>query len=56
MNDDLKRDINDVCRDICNQIYIARNITLNHDMIMTQLKRIDIVLRSREYQDYDEEE
>lgn len=56
MNDDLRRDINEVCKDICNQIYIARNITLDHDMIITQLKRIDNVLRSREYPDYDEEE
>lgn len=56
MNDDLKRDINEVCKDICNQIYIARNITLDHDMILAQLKRIDNVLRTREYVDYDEEE
>lgn len=49
MNDDLKRDVKDVCHEICGQIYIARNITLDNDMIIKQLERIDRILRSREY-------
>jgi hypothetical protein len=56
MNDDLKRDPKEVCYDICAQIYIARNITLNHDMIIKQLERIDYLLATREDPFYDEEE
>lgn len=45
--DDLQRDLKDVCHEICGQIYIARNITLDHDHIMKQLERIDNLLRDR---------
>ena len=38
-------DIRDECKDICNRIYIARNITLNADKIEEQMKRIDRLLR-----------
>jgi DNA polymerase II large subunit len=33
------------CRDICNRIYIARNITMNADEIEEQMRRIDRLLR-----------
>ena len=45
--DDLDRDIAEVCREICNKIYIARNITLDNNMIIKQLERIDYLLRDR---------
>lgn len=33
------------CRDICNQIYIARNISMNNDSILDSLKKIDALMR-----------
>jgi len=33
------------CKDICNRIYIARNITMNADEIEEQMRRIDRLLR-----------
>lgn len=33
---------------ICNQIYIARNITLNPDAIEEQLKKIDSLFRDKD--------
>jgi hypothetical protein len=33
------------CEDICNRIYIARNITMNADEIEEQMRRIDRLLR-----------
>ena len=36
------------CKDICNQIYIARNISLNQDSILDALKKIDILMRDKE--------
>ena len=36
------------CKDICNQIYIARNISLSQDSILDALKKIDILMRDKE--------
>ena len=36
------------CRDICNQIYIARNISLNEESILDALKKIDTIMRDKE--------
>jgi len=33
------------CKDICNQIYIARNISMNNDSILDSLKKIDTLMR-----------
>ena len=33
------------CKDICNQIYIARNISMNNDSILDSLKKIDALMR-----------
>ena len=38
-------DIKEECKDICNRIYIARNITMNADEIEEQMRRIDRLLR-----------
>jgi hypothetical protein len=38
-------DIAEECKDICNRIYIARNITMNADEIEEQMRRIDRLLR-----------
>lgn len=39
----------DVMRAILNKIYIARNITLNEALIIQQLKVIDQLMRTVEY-------
>jgi hypothetical protein len=31
---------------ICNQIFIARNITINQEVILANLKKIDILFRT----------
>lgn len=36
----------EVLKEICNRIYIARNITLNNDSILEQLKMIDKLFRT----------
>jgi len=38
--------------DICSRIYIARNISLRHDIIIKQLERIDTLFRDNEIQNY----
>lgn len=35
-------------REICNKIYIARNISLNHESVLEQLKKIDKLFRAYE--------
>jgi len=37
-----------ILKDICHKIYIARNITLNADTILEQMKSIDILFRNNE--------
>jgi hypothetical protein len=37
-----------ILKDICNKIYIARNITLNNDEINHQMQRIDKILKDTE--------
>lgn len=37
-----------ILKDICNRIYIARNISLNNDTILSELERIDTLFRERE--------
>ena len=37
------------CKDICNRIYIARNITMNADEIEEQMRRIDRLLREPDW-------
>jgi hypothetical protein len=49
---DLQEDIKEVCYNICSQIYIARNITLDNDQIIKQLERIDNLLRDRSEEGY----
>lgn len=34
--------------DICNRIYIARNISLSHESIMEEFKKIDSLFRTME--------
>lgn len=41
-------------RDICNRIYIARNISLNQEKILEELQKIDSLFRDREYNESDE--
>jgi hypothetical protein len=45
MNNKKEIDIEKECKDICNRIYIARNITMNADEIEEQMRRIDRLLR-----------
>ena len=40
--------------DICNRIYMARNITLSQESILDELKKIDCLFRNDEYNDEDE--
>ena len=35
-------------KEICNKIYIARNISLNHESVLEQLKKIDKLFRAYE--------
>lgn len=35
-------------KEICNKIYIARNISLNHESVLEQLKEIDKLFREDE--------
>lgn len=35
-------------KEICNKIYIARNISLNHESVLEQLKKIDKLFREYE--------
>lgn len=37
-----------ILKDLCHKIYIARNITLDQNVIMDNLKRIDILFRDTE--------
>lgn len=45
----------DKMHDICLKIYGARNIWLNNDDILDQLKRIDQLFRTKNYTDWDEQ-
>ena len=36
------------CKDICNQIYIARNISMDNDSVLDSLKKIDTLMRDKE--------
>lgn len=38
----------EILKEICHQLYIARNITFDHDSIQEALKRIDILFRDTE--------
>jgi hypothetical protein len=40
--------------DICNRIYMARNITLSEETILDELKKIDCLFRDGGYNDEDE--
>ena len=40
--------------DICNRIYMARNITLSQDTILEELKKIDCLFKTVEYNDEDD--
>jgi hypothetical protein len=40
--------------DICNHIYMARNITLSEETILEELKKIDCLFRNGGYNDEDE--
>ena len=35
-------------KEICNRIYIARNISLNHECVLEQLKEIDTLFKDDE--------
>lgn len=35
-------------KEICNKIYIARNISLSHESVLEQLKEIDKLFRDNE--------
>jgi hypothetical protein len=35
--------------DICNRMYIARNITMSHDSIVDNLEKLDILFRDENY-------
>ena len=37
-----------ILKDICNKIYIARNISLSHESIVENLERIDTLFRDRD--------
>jgi 3-phosphoglycerate kinase len=37
-----------ILKAICNQIYIARNISLNNEIIEEQLRRIDSLFRDKD--------
>ncbi len=43
----------EILTDICNAIYIARNITLNNDYLIEKLKDIDSLFKTVEYSEYD---
>lgn len=36
------------CKDICNQIYIARNISLDNGAIIKALEKIDRLMRTKD--------
>ena len=36
------------CQDICNQIYIARNISLDNGAIIKALEKIDRLMRTKD--------
>ena len=38
-----------ILRDICNSIYIARNITMSEELIIDNLEKIDKLLRDENY-------
>lgn len=38
-----------ILKDICNAIYIARNISLSQDCIVKELEKIDCLFRTVEY-------
>lgn len=38
----------DLLRDICNRIYIARNISMSQEVILEQLVKIDTLFRDDE--------
>lgn len=40
--------------DICNRIYMARNITLSEETILEELKKIDCLFRNGGYNDEDD--
>ena len=40
--------------DICNRIYIARNITLSEENLFEELRKIDSLFRETEYNQEDE--
>lgn len=40
--------------DICNRIYMARNITLSEETILEELKKIDCLFRDGGYNDEDD--
>ena len=37
-----------ILKDICNRMYIARNITLSQDSIVDNLEKLDILFRDNE--------
>ena len=38
----------DILKEVCNKIYIARNIIMSEEMIIEQLERIDTLFRNDE--------
>lgn len=40
--------------DICNRIYMCRNITLSNEGVLEELKKIDCLFRTVEYNDEDD--
>lgn len=37
-----------ILKDICNRIYIARNISLSHESVLENLNKIDILFKDNE--------
>lgn len=38
-----------ILKDICNAMYIARNITMSHDSMINNLEKIDRLFRDENY-------
>ena len=38
-----------ILKDVCNRIYIARNITMSHDSMIDNLEKIDRLFRDENY-------
>ena len=38
-----------ILKDICNRMYIARNITMSQDSIVDNLEKLDILFRDENY-------